>query len=138
MMVISGMLAHAEIYKWIDENGRTYYGEKPPDENATRLDINNTPSTVEESVEERLEKREKLLEIYEEERNIKKEQKLKAEQEEIQKKRKCIQLADRLKSMERGGTYYILDEDGNRKYVSEETVSETRKALEDTYNRECK
>ena len=24
------LIAHAEIYKWVDENGRVQYGERPP------------------------------------------------------------------------------------------------------------
>lgn len=138
IILITAMFSHAEIYKWIDEDGRTIYGDKPPDDNASKLDISNSPATVEKPMEERLEKRDKLLEIYEEERNLKKEQKLKAEQEEKQKKTRCIQLADRIKSIERGGIYYKLNENGEREYLSNETIAKAKKELEETFNKECK
>lgn len=42
-------LGHAEIYKWVDENGKIHYDDRPPETNkAKRLDISiETYSSVE-------------------------------------------------------------------------------------------
>ena len=31
--------ASAEIYRWVDENGRVHYGDQPPDQSAEALDV---------------------------------------------------------------------------------------------------
>ena len=30
LLVVFPLIAHAQIYKWVDEKGRVHYGEKPP------------------------------------------------------------------------------------------------------------
>ena len=30
-LALAALLAHAQVFKWVDEKGRTHYGERPPD-----------------------------------------------------------------------------------------------------------
>ena len=31
IVVVAAVAAHAQVFKWVDEKGRTHYGEKPPE-----------------------------------------------------------------------------------------------------------
>lgn len=133
----SGML-QAEIYKWVDENGRTHYGEKPPEEGASEVKIkDNTPEPGGELEKHNVD-REKLLEIYEEERRQKKEEKLKMEEEQKKKEKYCMQLKNDLKDMQKGGSFYELDENGERKYISDKEIANRIKELQTNYKDHCK
>jgi len=36
-------MAYSEVYKWIDEDGKVVYGDKPVSSNAVRIKIKNAP-----------------------------------------------------------------------------------------------
>ena len=36
-------VSHAEIYKWVDKNGKVHYSQTPPDKSAEKMDIENEP-----------------------------------------------------------------------------------------------
>ncbi|OGT64416.1 MAG: hypothetical protein A2993_05130 [Gammaproteobacteria bacterium RIFCSPLOWO2_01_FULL_47_190] len=128
---------HAEVYKWVDEHGYTHYGEKPPDANAQKIQIREI--TVDESIEIHNQQREKLLRIYEEERNLKKEEKLKAEKLKAEKEQHCQNLENELIKYQQGGfVYYDLDEKGERKYLSEAELSAHISKLQKYYDKNCK
>ncbi|MGB1799999.1 MAG: DUF4124 domain-containing protein, partial [Gammaproteobacteria bacterium] len=59
--------AHAEVYKWIDENGKTVYGDKPVSENANVVEIKKKPAP-DETYQKRIEKQQKLLDVMQDER----------------------------------------------------------------------
>ncbi len=59
--------ANAEVYKWIDENGKVVYGDKPTSSDASKIKIKKAP--VQDSVvQQRNEKQNKLLDVIQEER----------------------------------------------------------------------
>lgn len=41
---LAGIAAHAEVYKWVDENGKTQFSDKPPpnQKNVKQMDLKNT------------------------------------------------------------------------------------------------
>ena len=128
----------AEVYKWVDEHGQTHYGEKPPAANAAEVKIQDAPG-VDESVQKRNEESEKLLKVYEEERQIKAEERLKAEEEEKKKTEKCRIAENKLKDMQQEGlSYYVLDDKGERKFLSDAELKQRIKELQEQYNLHCK
>lgn len=51
------LCAHAEVYKWVDEKGRTQYGEIPPaDAAATKMNVPSGPATAGAPAEKAAEK----------------------------------------------------------------------------------
>ena len=70
--------AHGEIYKWVDENGKTQYGDRPSSENADVIQLKK--ETFDSgNLSERADKRQKLLDVLQEERK---------EKQELKKRRK--------------------------------------------------
>ncbi len=137
-LIFAPIIAVAEIYKWVDEDGRVHYGEKPPVEDASKIEIKESPK-VDDSFQQQSIDQQKLLQIYEEERNLKKEEKLKAEKEKAELKQQCQSLANNLNDLKQGGlSFYDLDEKGERKYLSAEELAAHIKKLQDDYDKYCK
>ena len=84
--------AFSEVYRWVDDDGETVYGDKPGTDNAEKIKINNAPKK-DQSHQERLKKQQKLLNAIQEERDekiaLKKEEKENKEQQKL----KCIEIA---------------------------------------------
>jgi hypothetical protein len=128
----------AGIYKWVDEEGRTHYGEKPPVEDASKVNIRDVPK-IDDSLKQQSIDQQKLLEIYEEERKQKKEEKLKAEKEMAERKKQCQYLASELSDLKQGGVaFYDLDEKGERKYYSEAELAAYIDTKQKEYDKNCK
>lgn len=50
-LLFASSISHAEIYKWVDDNGRTHYSEKKGDAgkaNAVELKVESPPVSIEE------------------------------------------------------------------------------------------
>ena len=76
--------ANAEVYKWIDENGKVVYGDKPTSSDADKIKIKSSP-VQDPVVQGRNEKQNKLLNVMQQERDerndLKKEEKGKKEEQ---------------------------------------------------------
>ena len=117
--VLFALPAQAEIYKWTDEKGNVHYGDKPivNSEEILIPEKINVQSRV--TMQEREEKRKRLLESFAEDRADKKEQQ---EKQEIKKKklnRQCITARDRLKTYQKSSRLYDLNEKGERVILSD-------------------
>ena len=111
--------AQAQVYKWVDESGKTHYGERPPQGAAAK------------TVEQRLanpapapgksgEPDWKGKELEFRSRRIAAEQaETKQRQQEEQARRDCNQARDTLAQMKAARRIYHLDEKGARIYQSD-------------------
>jgi len=76
--------ANAEVYKWIDENGKVVYSDKPTSSDADKIKIKSSP-VQDPVVQGRNEKQNKLLNVMQQERDerndLKKEEKGKKEEQ---------------------------------------------------------
>jgi len=128
----------AEVYKWVDKDGHTHYGENPQGDGASIVDIDTEPD-LDENVDKHNKEREKLLKIYEEERQMKEEQKLQSEKEEKELREKCAKLENELKDMKQTGlVFYDLDENGERRYISEEELATQIDQMQKKYDKYCR
>ncbi|MGH8119351.1 MAG: DUF4124 domain-containing protein [Gammaproteobacteria bacterium] len=128
----------AEVYKWVDANGQTHYGEKPGAGDATVIEIQDVP-TADTGIQQQNEEREKLLKVYEEERNTRNEEKRRADEESRKIREKCLVAENELKDLQQGGLkFYDIDEKGERKYLSDKELDQRIQTLKEQYNRHCK
>jgi hypothetical protein len=129
---------HAEVYKWIDEQGQTHYEEKPLAANATELKIKQAPQ-ADPSLQKRYEESDKLLNVYEEERKIREEEKQKAEAAEQKREQQCLVAKNEIEDMQQAGlSYYELDDKGERKTLSRTEREQRLKQLQEQYDLHCK
>lgn len=120
LLIVLSNSAFAEIYKWVDENGKTQFGDKPP--LSSHFDtLDNTPPTPRAqsntspdaaAIKERTQK---LIESFEADRQTKQPQKNKAS---TPQQKECQRAKEYERKIHRGGLY-TLDKDGNRVYLPE-------------------
>lgn len=120
-------MAYAEIYKWVDDQGRIHYSDKPV-KNSTQINVNTQKQSTGEHRQSREEKRRKLLNVFNEDRARKNKEKEKKRAQKKKQQRNCVLARDRLRRYERASYIYDLDKDGKRIVMSsEERERETRK-----------
>lgn len=126
--------AQAEVYRWVDENGKVHYGDRPPvSQKAREIDIKATePAAPPPTEAERAEKRRRLLNVYRQERQQAREAAEKEKQARAEAQRNCSIARDRLEQIERASYLYDLNEKGGRvAYSDERRVQATAKAKAD-------
>lgn len=97
----------AEIYKWIDENGRVHYGDNPGSDNSQKLNINENQTTSKVDLM-RESKRRKLLDVLDEERQAKKREQEKSVQQRQDKKINCNRAVESLASIQ--SSNFLMEE----------------------------
>lgn len=121
LLGVAGTALPAEVYKWVDEQGRVHYGDKPPEQGASSLQVDPGPGsdTPPPDEAERREKRRRLLRAYEQERQIKQQREQQQNARETERKKRCAWARDRLRRYTHAGALYDLDEEGNRRILAD-------------------
>lgn len=131
--------AGAEVYKWIDAQGNTHYGERPPTAgSADSVTIRKGPSAPDPVLDRYRDRQQKYLDVLQQEREEKKEQDKKKEQENKQLQRRCLRARDRLRSYQSAGGIYEIDKQGNRVYLDQKAREKTISELEKDLRKYCR
>jgi len=128
---------NAEIYKWVDDQGKIHYGDKPVSKSKV-MDIDISKQGHIKINNSREEKRQKLLETYADDHQRKNKEKEKLKKQKKKQERGCVVSKDRLRHYERASSLYNLDKDGNRISVSSEERERHTAALRDKIKKYCK
>ena len=144
-LVVGAMVAspaiHAEIYKWVDENGQVHFGERrPPDADAERVDVRTTrtPAAENESNEPDAEAETQVREVpLTPEQHAQK----KAEIERLKTAHaeRCREAREqKFKLTTGGGRVLVESEDGSVATITdqarEQRIAEADKAIEESCN----
>ncbi len=129
--------SHAEIYKWVDEQGETHYGDKSV-VNSKEVDVDISKQGHIKINNKREIRRKKLLETYADDQQRKDKEKKKQKKKRKKLKRECIKSKDRLRHYERASSLYKLDKDGNRITMSNEKREQKTSALREKIKKYCK
>lgn len=122
LLAFSGSL-YSGVYKWTDADGKVHYGDRPVG-GAEELRIKDSPRPSKrlsgQPDMDRKQSRQRLLEVYREEREEKK--RLRQEQKAERKKRKksCINARGELERYQNAQGIYDMTESGEREYLSKE------------------
>lgn len=128
--------ASAEIYKWVDDQGRTHYGDKPADE-ADSMEVDVSKKGHMDSDTDRAEKRQRLLNAMQEDRLRKQQEADKQREQQQYAQRQCTLARDRLKQYESVGYLYRLDKDGNRIVMPTEKRDQLTEQLRSDIRKNC-
>lgn len=122
LFLLSVSAAGAQVYKWTDEQGRVHYGDKPPEQGARTMQVDpgSASNSPVPSDAERRDKTRRLLRAYDEERRIKQQREQQHAAREAERKKRCARARDRLRSYTHAGGLYELDDQGNRRFLSDE------------------
>lgn len=137
----------AEVYKWVDGQGRTHYGDAPPVKTkAQALDIQSTspqasgspgdaqPETAAEDVRVRQERIYKAL----------RDKRIQHEKTVAEAKKKaedhaqaCLRAKNRIEHMKKIGTFYTENPDGTVTYLSDKEGDAHRREALQSYEKNC-
>lgn len=137
-------LADAAVYRWVDEQGRVQFGDRPPPgRELETLNIKSvpTPRSAETNSSpselERQELRRKMLDNYQEERAERRQARKKRAQEAAQQRRLCVEAKDRLRGYEHSTALYKLQPDGTRLFLTREQFETEMMAARTAVRRLC-
>ena len=123
-LLLGGLLISpvgAEVYKWIDEQGRVHYGDKPPEQGAREMQVD--PGTGSggpiPSDAQRRDKTQRLLRAFDEERRLKQQREQRQEAEAAERRQRCARARDRLRRYTHAGGLYEIDDQGNRRFLDD-------------------
>jgi hypothetical protein len=140
VLTLFPLVAFAQMYKWVDENGRTQFSDRPPPPGVKYTVINapvpepNKPVATPKSItQQEIEFRRRRVKEAEEE---KKEQENKKKAELLAEE--CDRAQQRLRNLNDPAPIFSVNKDGGRDYMSAETrEAEKQKAKQDV-ERTCK
>jgi hypothetical protein len=119
----ASLASAAGVYKWVDEQGRVHYGERPPVRTqAQEMQIKEAPLEdlpVEDDGAARSDTTQRLLRAFEDEREQKKAQQQKRRDEQEKRQRNCALARDRLRRYQSASSLYNLDKQGERRFLSD-------------------
>jgi hypothetical protein len=128
--------ASAEIYKWIDEEGRVHYGDKPMGGTAEQLKLREQPS-ADDNAETRRAKRDRLLEIFDEQRAEREALAAKQRAEREERRLRCEEAKRRQQKYETASAIFEKDDNGNRRILSDEEHAMVRRVSAEEVQRWC-
>ena len=117
-------LAHAEIYKWVDENGVVHYGDRRPDQAAETVDVEAAPPADSVQATDRNRQVNEALRILTDSRERRETSERERDEAVAQSQRhqaQCQNLLERRNKLEEGGFFYRKS-DQNRNALSDEEI----------------
>jgi hypothetical protein len=132
--------AQAEVYKWVDADGKTHFGDKVPE--STKVETINLPtsprsSQPDVSTQELKQRQQKLLDAINEDRSLKQKKTQEHAEKQAQLNQNCAKLRDYLKNIS-SGRIYDLDKKGERVYANDAEHDKEVKQTESDLKKYCR
>lgn len=135
------MAASAQIYKWVDENGKVHYSDKAPDKKVTveKFKLTKEQKPAQKSASERrsLENTQRFLKVIEEEKEIKR----KKDKEQAKKHEKvrayCQRLEKEISIYKKGYAIVRYGQDGGHEYLTDEEIAVQMSMFEQKWKENC-
>jgi hypothetical protein len=119
MAVLQARLA-AGVYRWLGEDGKVHYGDKPPStEESTPVEIESAPAPPPDDGERRV-KTQRLLDALESEREREKHEAAQARAEKARQQGNCQSARRQLGLCQRANSIFRPGPEGERIYLSDE------------------
>ena len=129
--VLAGPAA-AEVYRWVDEQGKVHFGDRPPaTAPAEALDL-DVPPAVDGPDRGRMERQRRFLDVTEEERRREAAARREAQAERERRAENCRRARDNLARVRRA-RYLYQGTDGERRVYSEEERAQVSARMEQTW-----
>ncbi|MDO6823839.1 DUF4124 domain-containing protein [Marinobacter sp. 1_MG-2023] len=138
-LIMAAPITQAGAYRWVDENGQTHFGDRPPvnavsDE--VHLDI--APSSIDSVASERKQRVNEFLQQAEKERNAREQAQASQATKAAKHRVHCESLEARLKYLKSVSGIYRLNKDGERVFVNDDENERIRNEFRSRVQNECK
>jgi len=132
------LFASAGVYKWVDANGQTHFGDRPPAQAASsEITVKAAPDSEDAVALERHQKMTQFLEQQQEERKARQAADAQAEEKAAKRAEVCRKLQARLKFLASVSTFYNLNDQGERVFVNEAENARIRADFRQKVKRTC-
>lgn len=132
------LLAHAGVYKWVDANGQVHFGDRPPSQaSSSEVEINAAPPQQDPTARQRREKVAEFLNAQQLEREERQAVQQKERRQAQKQAELCRKYQARLKHMDSISTFYNLNEEGERVFVSESENQAIRQRYRQKVSETC-
>lgn len=129
LITLTSLSSHsAQVYKWVDENGKTHYSDKPHDENSKSIQIRKKTALAPEH-DVRMQKQKRLLKVLDEERQESKKNKIAKAEEKRKRESNCNKAREKLKGIKTAS--FLFDKTDDPKNPVVYSNEERRKATKD-------
>lgn len=119
LLLLVTSLAEAGVYKWVDEQGRVHYGDKPTSTTADEINVKDQPAPQQsESAVSRKEKQQRFLRAREDERKEKQQALAEEKQKRAEAERNCERAKKEYDKYRYAGSIYVKGKDGEREHLS--------------------
>ena len=141
LVLLAGTASAQGVYKWVDENGVTSYGETPPDGvEAVRTDVRFS-RTDQAALQARLETQQAMTDAVQTrkdnaQKDADEKAKIDAENEEV-RKQNCQLALDRQIKYDQAIRLYRPTPDGGREYLTDQELDEERMQANLAVNKWC-
>lgn len=131
-------IAQAGTYRWVDENGQTHFGDRPPANTASdEVTLKASAPSSDEAVRQRKQRVNEFLEQTERERAERNKAEAEQEAKAAKHEARCQALRARLKYLKRVAGIYRLNNEGERVFVDDEENERLRREFRAKVQSEC-
>ncbi len=128
----------AGVYRWVDEQGKVHYGDRPPSEaNSTSVEVEAAPIPSPEN-ERRRAKTQRLLDAMESERARAQAKAAQAKAEQARQASNCEAARKNVAFYERANSVFRRGPDGERLYLSDEERARAQSQARALVDQWCK
>ena len=135
ILLCSTMVLNAGVYKWTDDDGNIHYGDRPK-ASAEEIKVRKRNKPDQKQNLHR-QKRDRLLEVFDEERREKRSDKELAAQQKAERKSNCAEAMKNLEQFKAAGYLYNVDDDGNRSILEDKEHAQALEDAQDSVDRWC-
>ncbi|MDP2226876.1 MAG: DUF4124 domain-containing protein [Moraxellaceae bacterium] len=139
--------AHAELYKWTDENGRVHYSDRKPGNAPAVQTLKTRPSVPRAAAaeadtesaapaEDIVARQKRMADIMRDEREAREREQKAAAQKKQELQRRCLSLRDELRRSE-GARIYQLDAKGERVFMPDAERDAYVQKMQSTLREHC-
>ncbi len=111
----------AAVYQWTDAQGQVHYSDRPVAETAREVPIKTPDASPASGMDDgaREERTRRMLDVYQEDREKKRQQRQEQLEDREKRKRNCILAKDRYQSHSQASGIYSFRKDGERQYMDD-------------------
>jgi len=141
-LIVLSSSAQAEIFKWVDANGKVHYSDRKISTKAQTVNVKTGTKSLGQSehvVEDRLMQKQKYVNYLQSERIERQEKRQEAQQEKDKKKKLCANMQDQLKGYTQGNYrwYELNEETGERQFLADDQIEAKKQELQAEIKSNC-
>lgn len=138
LCLLTTPVAQAGTYRWVDENGQTHFGDRPPANTASdEVTLKSTAPSADSAVDERKRRVNEFLQQSERERAERNKAEAERQARAASQESRCKALRARLKHLESVSGIYRLNNAGERVFVDDEENQRIRREFRAKVRSEC-